>query len=144
MFDWWTMHKSIITEPAPWGLRITFPMSSMILEHLQVSVLHLWWNFQTSPIFSQGHIPINLGLWQTSTSKHTHNLLNATKGSLPQGPPLFQECNPRQAYTLYTNFIHKTNSPDNQEVITSCLNPSLCLTTMTMTRIQMYLLFPLM
>jgi hypothetical protein len=24
------------------------------------------------------------------------------------------------------------------------LNPSLCLTTMTMTRIQMYLLFPLM
>ena len=80
-------------------------------------MLHLWWNFQTFPVFSQGPTPINPGLCQTSTSKHTHNLLNATKGSLPQGPPLFQECNPRQAYTLYTNFIHKTNSPDNQEVI---------------------------
>ena len=72
---------------------------------------------QTSPVFSQGPTPIKLGLWQTTISKHTQTISwMLPKDLLHKGLLSFMNVT-LQSYTSYTNFIHKTNSPDNQEVI---------------------------
>ena len=99
----------VVTEPAPWCLSSIFPMSSMILEHLWIFVCWKLANF--SCIFSRPYTHQAGPLTNLYLQTHTNHLLNATKGSPPQGPSLFHECNPsnptHHTQTLFTRQTHQ-------------------------------------
>ena len=99
----------VVTEPAPWCLSRIFPASSMILEHLWISVCWKLANF--SCIFSRPYTHQAGPLTNHYLQTHTNHLLNATKGSPPQGPSLFHECNPsnptHHTQTLFTRQTHQ-------------------------------------
>ena len=99
----------VVTEPAPWCLSSIFPTSSMIIEHLWISVCWKLANF--SCIFSRPYTHQAGPLTNHYLQTHTNHLLNATKGSPPQGPSLFHECNPsnptHHTQTLFTRPTHQ-------------------------------------
>ena len=101
--------RMVVTVPEPWCLRSTLPISSMILELLWISVCWKLANF--SYIFSRPNTHQAGRLTNHYLQTHTNHLLNATKGSPPQGPSLFHECNPSKhthyTQTLFTRPTHQ-------------------------------------